>query len=80
MAGTTAVKPTSASTINPDLSALKIRQQAAWSSGTYAVVGTTLQIVGEQLCDARRRAPLVRRHLHRLCARFARTGTRARVR
>jgi ubiquinone/menaquinone biosynthesis C-methylase UbiE len=37
--------------ITPDLAALKIRQQAAWSSGNYAVVGTTLQIVGEQLCE-----------------------------
>jgi ubiquinone/menaquinone biosynthesis C-methylase UbiE len=37
---------------SPDLMALKIRQQAAWSSGDYAVVGTTLQIVGEQLCEA----------------------------
>ena len=36
----------------PDLAALKSRQQAAWSSGNYAVVGTTLQIVGEQLCEA----------------------------
>jgi SAM-dependent methyltransferase len=36
----------------PDLSALKARQQAAWSSGDYAVVGTTLQIVGEELCEA----------------------------
>jgi ubiquinone/menaquinone biosynthesis C-methylase UbiE len=35
-----------------DLAALKIRQQAAWSSGNYAVVGTTLQIVGEELCEA----------------------------
>ena len=35
-----------------DLIALKTRQQAAWSSGNYAVVGTTLQIVGEQLCEA----------------------------
>src|SRR5207344_639090 len=35
-----------------ELSALKARQQAAWSSGDYAVVGTTLQIVGEQLCEA----------------------------
>jgi ubiquinone/menaquinone biosynthesis C-methylase UbiE len=35
-----------------DLTALKMRQQAAWSSGNYAVVGTTLQIVGEQLCEA----------------------------
>jgi SAM-dependent methyltransferase len=35
-----------------DLEALKARQQGAWSSGDYAVVGTTLQIVGEQLCEA----------------------------
>ena len=31
----------------PDLTAVKTRQQGAWSSGDYAVVGTTLQIVGE---------------------------------
>jgi ubiquinone/menaquinone biosynthesis C-methylase UbiE len=36
----------------PDLAALKTRQHAAWSSGNYAVVGTTLQIVGEELCEA----------------------------
>jgi ubiquinone/menaquinone biosynthesis C-methylase UbiE len=36
----------------PDLGALKSKQQAAWSSGDYAVVGTTLQIVGETLCEA----------------------------
>src|SRR5262245_8233002 len=36
----------------PDLKALKTRQHAAWSSGDYAVVGTTLQIVGETLCEA----------------------------
>ncbi|TCR68458.1 class I SAM-dependent methyltransferase [Bosea sp. BK604] len=35
-----------------DLGALKMRQQGAWSSGDYAVVGTTLQIVGENLCEA----------------------------
>ncbi len=35
-----------------DLAALKARQQGAWSSGDYAVVGTTLQIVGESLCEA----------------------------
>ena len=35
-----------------DLAALKTRQQAAWSTGNYAVVGTTLQIVGETLCEA----------------------------
>jgi ubiquinone/menaquinone biosynthesis C-methylase UbiE len=35
-----------------DLTAVKARQQGAWSSGDYAVVGTTLQIVGEMLCEA----------------------------
>jgi ubiquinone/menaquinone biosynthesis C-methylase UbiE len=35
-----------------DLGAVKSRQQAAWGSGDYAVVGTTLQIVGETLCEA----------------------------
>ena len=35
-----------------DLNALKTRQQAAWSSGDYAVIGTTLQLVGEQLAEA----------------------------
>jgi len=38
--------------VSPELVALKARQQAAWSSGDYAVVGTTLQIVGEELCEA----------------------------
>jgi ubiquinone/menaquinone biosynthesis C-methylase UbiE len=38
--------------VQPDLSAVKTRQQGAWSSGDYAVVGTTLQIVGEDLCEA----------------------------
>jgi ubiquinone/menaquinone biosynthesis C-methylase UbiE len=36
----------------PHLDAVKARQQGAWSSGDYAVVGTTLQIVGEELCEA----------------------------
>jgi ubiquinone/menaquinone biosynthesis C-methylase UbiE len=36
----------------PDFAAVKQRQQGAWSSGDYAIVGTTLQIVGEQLCEA----------------------------
>jgi ubiquinone/menaquinone biosynthesis C-methylase UbiE len=35
-----------------DLKAVKARQQGAWSSGDYAIVGTTLQIVGEELCEA----------------------------
>jgi len=36
----------------PDFEALKTRQHGAWSSGDYAVVGATLQIVGEELCEA----------------------------
>jgi SAM-dependent methyltransferase len=35
-----------------DLAAVKARQQAMWASGDFAVVGTTLQIVGESLCEA----------------------------
>jgi ubiquinone/menaquinone biosynthesis C-methylase UbiE len=35
-----------------DFTALKTRQQAAWGTGDYAVIGTTLQIVGEQLAEA----------------------------
>jgi ubiquinone/menaquinone biosynthesis C-methylase UbiE len=50
---TTVTQTTSAaSPAVPDLAALKSRQHAAWSSGNYAVVGTTLQIVGEELCEA----------------------------
>ncbi|TDN58882.1 class I SAM-dependent methyltransferase [Paraburkholderia sp. BL10I2N1] len=43
---------TSTSSPAGDLAAVKTRQQAAWSTGNYAVVGTTLQIVGENLCEA----------------------------
>jgi SAM-dependent methyltransferase len=35
-----------------DFEAIKVRQQATWASGDYAVIGTTLQIVGENLCEA----------------------------
>jgi SAM-dependent methyltransferase len=35
-----------------DLATVKARQQGTWSSGNYAIVGTTLQIVGEELCEA----------------------------
>jgi ubiquinone/menaquinone biosynthesis C-methylase UbiE len=35
-----------------DFNALKTRQQAAWASGDYAVIGTTLQLVGERLAEA----------------------------
>ena len=36
----------------PDLGAIKTRQQATWASGDYAVIGVTLQIVGETLAEA----------------------------
>src|SRR4029078_7306576 len=50
----TGARPTSPEvpTTSADLAAIKARQHAAWSSGDYAVVGTTLQIVGEELCEA----------------------------
>lgn len=35
-----------------DLTAVKTKQQAMWASGDFAVIGTTLQIVGESLCEA----------------------------
>jgi SAM-dependent methyltransferase len=46
---TTTSSPASAS---PDLAAVKSRQMAAWASGDYAVIGTTLQLVGELLAEA----------------------------
>jgi ubiquinone/menaquinone biosynthesis C-methylase UbiE len=36
----------------PDYAAIKRKQQETWASGDYAVIGTTLQIVGEQLCES----------------------------
>ena len=42
--------PTTASTV--DFTVVKGKQQAAWATGDYAVIGTTLQIVGESLCEA----------------------------
>ena len=38
-------------TIQPDLIAVKRRQQVALSTGDYGIIGTTLDIVGEQLCE-----------------------------
>jgi ubiquinone/menaquinone biosynthesis C-methylase UbiE len=35
----------------PDYAAIKSRQQAAWASGDFAVIGVTLQIVGETLAE-----------------------------
>lgn len=39
-------------TATPDYDKIKERQQATWATGDYAVIGTTLQIVGEELCEA----------------------------
>ncbi|MGH8642223.1 MAG: class I SAM-dependent methyltransferase [Burkholderiales bacterium] len=36
----------------PDYAAIKQRQQATWASGDFAIIGTTLQIVGEELAEA----------------------------
>ena len=35
-----------------DLDAIKARQRATWASGDFGIIGTTLQIVGESLCEA----------------------------
>ena len=39
-------------TTTPDYTTIKSAQNAAWTAGDYSIVGTTLQIVGEQLCEA----------------------------
>jgi len=44
--------PASPGAPGPDLAAIKQRQQATWASGDFAVVGVTLQIVGELLAEA----------------------------
>ncbi|HEU5099007.1 MAG TPA: hypothetical protein VFU22_08310, partial [Roseiflexaceae bacterium] len=41
-----------ATQLGPDFAALKRRQHATWSSGDYGVIGTTLSITGELLCEA----------------------------
>lgn len=43
--------------VTPDYSAIKSKQNAAWSSGNYGKVGVTLQIVGEELAEAVDLAP-----------------------
>jgi SAM-dependent methyltransferase len=39
-------------TQSPDFAAVKERQRAVWAAGDYALIGATLQIVGERLCEA----------------------------
>ncbi|MBK7234163.1 MAG: methyltransferase domain-containing protein [Sterolibacteriaceae bacterium] len=38
--------------VQPDFAAIKAKQQSTWASGDFAVIGTTLQIVGESLAEA----------------------------
>ena len=42
---------TARSPAQPDYAAIKARQQAAWASGDFAIIGVTLQIVGETLAE-----------------------------
>jgi ubiquinone/menaquinone biosynthesis C-methylase UbiE len=51
MNSTTFASPQAAPAV-VDFKAIKQRQQATWASGDFAVVGTTLQIVGESLAEA----------------------------
>ncbi|MEM7290502.1 MAG: class I SAM-dependent methyltransferase, partial [Pseudomonadota bacterium] len=41
----------------PDYAAIKLKQNAAWTSGDYARIGATLQITGEELAEAVGLAP-----------------------
>src|SRR5436190_3778935 len=45
-------KTATTTTTEPNYAAIKQRQQATWAAGDYAMIGTTLQIVGERLCEA----------------------------
>lgn len=44
--------PSASSAPIPDFAAIKQRQQATWASGDFAVIGVTLQGVGEALAEA----------------------------
>jgi ubiquinone/menaquinone biosynthesis C-methylase UbiE len=41
-----------AGTKAPDMAAVKAKQQSTWAAGDYSLIGATLQIVGENLCEA----------------------------
>lgn len=46
------IQPDAAVANAPDYGAIKVKQKATWASGDYSVIGTTLQIVGERVCEA----------------------------
>ena len=43
---------TASATAVDELDAIKARQRITWASGDFGIIGTTLQIVGESLCEA----------------------------
>src|SRR6476469_358699 len=45
-------KQKTSSAPTPDYDGIKQRQQATWASGDFAIIGVTLQIVGENLAEA----------------------------
>lgn len=45
-------RPAPSALTSAELEAIKARQQATWASGDFGVIGTTLQLVGEALCEA----------------------------
>lgn len=54
MTTATSISPSPAASprAQPDFTAIKAKQQATWASVDFAVIGTTLQIVGESLAEA----------------------------
>ncbi len=52
MSTPTSSTPAAAPTGVPDMAAIRQRQQATWASGDFAIIGVTLQIVGESLAEA----------------------------
>jgi ubiquinone/menaquinone biosynthesis C-methylase UbiE len=51
MTNLNAISPPPDTAETPNFAAIKSKQLAAWTAGDYSVVGTTLQIVGERLCE-----------------------------
>lgn len=44
--------PAATTATTPDFAAIKAKQRATWGAGDYGRVGVTLQITGEELCEA----------------------------
>lgn len=39
-------------TLGPDMTAIKGKQQQTWAAGDYGIIGSTLVIISEQLCES----------------------------